>query len=91
MRIHDMFHKITTDLVNYLVENDIDTFIMGHNVGQKQNINLGKKTNQNFVLIPFGKLRNMLTYKCARAGIWPLLTLTFRASTHRFSQALSGI
>lgn len=69
MRIHDMFHKITTDLVNYLVENDIDTFIMGHNVGQKQNINLGKKTNQNFVLIPFGKLRNMLTYKCARAGI----------------------
>ena len=69
MRIHDMFHKITTDLVNYLVENDIDTFIMGHNVGQKQNINLGKKTNQNFVSIPFGKLRNMLTYKCARVGI----------------------
>ena len=69
MRIHDMFHKITTDLVNYLVENDIDTFIMGHNVGQKQNINLGKKTNQNFVSIPFGKLRSMLTYKCARVGI----------------------
>jgi transposase, IS605 orfB family len=69
MRIHDMFHKITTDLVNYLVENDIDTFIMGHNVGQKQNINLGKKTNQNFVSIPFGKLRDMLTYKCARVGI----------------------
>ena len=69
MRIHDMFHKITTDVVNYLVENDIDTFIIGHNVGQKQNINLGRKTNQNFVSLPFGKLRDMLSYKCARAGI----------------------
>ena len=69
MRIHDMFHKITTDLVNYLVENNIDTFIMGHNVGQKQNINLGRKTNQNFVAIPFGKLRDMLNYKCARVDI----------------------
>lgn len=69
MRIHDLFHKITTDLVNYLVENDIDTFIIGHNVGQKQNINLGRKTNQNFVSIPFGKLRSMLAYKCERAGI----------------------
>lgn len=69
MRIHDLFHKITTDLVNYLVENDIDTFIIGHNVGQKQNINLGRKTNQNFVSIPFGKLRSMLAYKCERVGI----------------------
>ena len=69
MRIHDLFHKITTDLVNYLVENDIDTLIVGHNVGQKQNINLGRKTNQNFVSIPFGKLRSMLSYKCERVGI----------------------
>lgn len=69
MRIHDLFHKITTNLVNYLVENDIDTLIVGHNVGQKQNINLGRKTNQNFVSIPFGKLRSMLSYKCERVGI----------------------
>lgn len=69
MRIHDLFHKITTNLVNYLVENDIDTLIVGHNVGQKQNINLGRKTNQNFVSIPFSKLRSMLSYKCERVGI----------------------
>lgn len=35
----------------------------------KQNINLGRKTNQNFVSIPFGKLRSMLSYKCKRIGI----------------------
>ena len=69
MRIHDLFHKITTDVVNYLVENDIDTFIIGYNVGQKQNINLGRKTNQNFVSLPFSKLRAMLFYKCTRVGI----------------------
>ena len=74
MRIHDLFHKITTDVVNYLVENDIDTFIIGYNVGQKQNINLGRKTNQNFVSLPFGKLRDMLSYKCARVGIQYLET-----------------
>lgn len=32
-RIHDMFHKITTHLVNHLVLNDIKVLIFGHNVG----------------------------------------------------------
>lgn len=68
-RINDHFHKISTHLVNYLVSHDIKTVIFGHNIGQKQNINLGKKTNQNFVNIPFTKLRSMLAYKCLLAGI----------------------
>ena len=69
LRIHDLFHKITTHLVNYLVENDIKTVIFGHNVGQKQNINMGAKTNQNFVNLPFTKLISMLEYKCELKGI----------------------
>lgn len=68
-RIHDMFHKITTHLVNHLVLNDIKVLIFGHNVGQKQDINLGHKTNQNFVGLPFTKLMMMLQYKCERVGI----------------------
>ena len=68
-RIHDLFHKITTHLVNHLVENDVKVLIFGHNIGQKQDINLGSKTNQNFVFLPFMKLILMLQYKCERLGI----------------------
>lgn len=73
-RIHDLFHKITTHLVNHLVENDVKVLIFGHNVGQKQDINLGSKTNQNFVSLPFTKLISMLQYKCVRLGIRFIVT-----------------
>ena len=73
-RIHDLFHKITTHLVNHLVENDVRVLIFGHNIGQKQDINLGSKTNQNFVSLPFTKLISMLQYKCERLGIRFIVT-----------------
>lgn len=73
-RIHDLFHKITTHLVNHLVENDVKVLIFGHNVGQKQDINLGSNTNQNFVSLPFTKLISMLQYKCERFGIRFIVT-----------------
>lgn len=68
-RINDYFHKVTTDLINHLVSYNIKTVIFGHNIGQKQDIDLGKFTNQNFVNIPFTKLISMLEYKCQLAGI----------------------
>ena len=43
--------------------------MFGHNTGQKQDINLGKRTNQNFVNIPFTQLIHMLEYKCRVNGI----------------------
>ena len=73
-RIHDLFHKITTHLVNHLVANDVKVLIFGHNIGQKQDINLGSKTNQNFVSLPFTKLILMLQYKCERLGIRFIVT-----------------
>ena len=73
-RITDMLHKITTQLVNYLDSHNIDTVIFGHNVGQKQDINLGKVTNQNFVQIPFTQLIAQLQYKCQLKGIKFILT-----------------
>ena len=68
-RINDYFQKITSDLMNHLVLHDIKTVVFGHNNGQKQDINLGKETNQNFVNIPFTKMISMLSYKCLLAGI----------------------
>lgn len=69
LRIKDSFHKITRDLVNQLVSHNIDTVVFGYNKEQKQDIKLGKKTNQNFVSIPFAILRQMLEYKCRLVGI----------------------
>lgn len=68
-QILNYFHKTTTHLVNHLVKHDIKTLIFGHNNGQKQDIKLSKKTNQNFVTIPFTMLISQLSYKCERAGI----------------------
>lgn len=73
-RITDMLHKITTQLVNHLDSYNIDTVIFGHNIGQKQDINLGKVTNQNFVQIPFTQLIAQLQYKCQLRGIKFILT-----------------
>ena len=68
-RLTDLLHKITTQLVNHLDSYNIDTVIFGHNIGQKQDINLGKVTNQNFVQIPFTQLMKQLQYKCELRGI----------------------
>ena len=68
-RLTDLLHKITTELVNQLDSHNIDTVIVGHNVGQKQDINLGKVTNQSFVQIPFTQLMYLLKYKCELRGM----------------------
>lgn len=73
-RLTDMLHKITTQLVNHLDSYNIDTVIFGHNIGQKQDINLGRVTNQNFVQIPFTQLIAQLQYKCRLKGIRFIVT-----------------
>lgn len=73
-RLTDLTHKITTKLVNQLDSYNIDTVIFGHNIGQKQDINLGKVTNQNFVQIPFTQLMKQLQYKCELRGIRFIVT-----------------
>lgn len=73
-RILDKLHKITSNLMSHLVSHNVDTLIFGHNKGQKQDIQLGKKTNQNFVQLPFNQLISMLQYKCQLKGIWFIVT-----------------
>ena len=68
-RINNYFHKVTHHFVNYCIANDIDTVIIGRNQQWKDNINLGKRANQNFVSIPFGQLYDLLKYKLELHGI----------------------
>ena len=68
-RINDYFHKASRYIVNQLVSREVTDLIIGHNNGWKQGTTLGKKTNQNFVSIPFNRFIDMLCYKCALEGI----------------------
>ena len=68
-RINDYLHKITTYIVNHAVSKDIGTIVVGYNKEWKQDTNLGKANNQNFVQIPFYRLINLLEYKCRLKGI----------------------
>ena len=68
-QIANYFHKVTHHFVNYCIANDIDTVIIGRNQQWKDNINLGKRVNQNFVSIPFGRLYDLLKYKLELNGI----------------------
>ena len=68
-KISNYLHKASRIIVNYLVSNKIDTLIIGKNNGWKQNINIGKKNNQNFVQIAFASFIDKLQYKCRLVGV----------------------
>ena len=68
-RVNDNLHKASRALVNELRKICISKVIIGYNKGWKENINLGKRNNQNFVQIPFGRFIQMITYKCMLVGI----------------------
>ena len=61
--------------------------IIGNNQGWKQDINIGKKNNQEFTKIPHSKLINLLTYKAQLAGIEVVLIEESYTSS---SSALDG-
>ena len=63
-RINDYIHKACKYIINYCLYNQINNIILGYNKGFKQNVNLGKKANQQFIGIPFYKLKENLTYLC---------------------------
>jgi len=68
-KIKDYLHKSSRYIVNHLVSNGINTLVVGHNKGWKQDINIGKVNNQKFVNIPYDMFINMLKYKSEMAGI----------------------
>lgn len=53
----------------YCIENKIGIVILGYNETWKDNINLGRKTNQQFTDIPYYKLREKLRSKLNNLGI----------------------
>lgn len=68
-RIQDYIYCTAKYIVNYCIENKIGNIVFGYNDGFTQNPNLGRVNNQNFVMIPFGRLKNRLKFLCQRYGI----------------------
>ena len=68
-KIKDYLHNSSREIISYCLTNNIGRIIIGHNKGWKQNIKLGKKTNQNFVSIPFNTFISMIEYKALLEGI----------------------
>jgi len=67
--INNYFNQSVNKIVKYCLNNEIGNIVIGYFKGIKQEINLGKKNNQNFVSIPFGILKRKLEAKCEYYGI----------------------
>jgi len=68
-KIKDIMHKLSKAIVQYARSRKIDTIIIGHNDGWKQNTYIGKRNNQNFVQLPFNMLIKQIRYKAEEIGI----------------------
>ena len=69
MKLQSELHKITSFLSLYFDEMSVEKVFIGKNTGWKQEVALGKKTNQTFVNIPYNTFISQLTYKCRLRGI----------------------
>lgn len=63
-KVNDYMNKAARMIINYCIENDIGTLITGYNVTFQHNSRMGKQNNQSFVNIPYGRLRDKLSYLC---------------------------
>jgi putative transposase len=68
-RVKNFMHNSSRFVVNYCLENGIDTLVCGLNNGWKQEMNIGKRNNQIMQSIPFDMFIRQLEYKCQEDGI----------------------
>ena len=67
-------NKISTHIINEAIKNNISKIFIGNNSGWKNEINMGRVNNQNFVNVPYMKLFHQLAYKAALKGIEVIFT-----------------
>jgi len=68
-KMKDWLHKVSKFLVDLWEKRGLHTIFIGYNPLWKQLLRLRKKTTQLFVIVPFDKLINLLTYKAEEKGI----------------------
>jgi putative transposase len=68
-RIKTWMHTASKRIIQYCLNNQIDTLVVGYNAGWKQEANIGKINNQKFVGIPYDMFVGQLEYKCEDVGM----------------------
>jgi putative transposase len=68
-RIDHELHMVSRRIIDLLVAEGIGTLVIGKNPLWKQEVNLGRRTNQQFVCIPHARFIAMLSYKAELVGI----------------------
>ncbi|QUB94460.1 transposase [Leptotrichia sp. oral taxon 218] len=68
-RIEDYLSKAARIIVNYCLNSDIGRIVLGYDENFQRKSNIGSINNQNFVNIPYGKLRDKLIYLCKLYGM----------------------
>ncbi len=73
-RMMHSLHTASRRIIELLVAEGIGTLILGKNPFWKQQVELGKKHNQEFVQIPHATFLDVLTYKAEAVGIRVIVT-----------------
>ena len=68
-KVKDYLHKASRKIIELAKTNNVSHIIIGNNKGWKQKVELGKRTNQTFVSIPYRMLIDMICYKAQLEGI----------------------
>jgi IS605 OrfB family transposase len=63
-KVNDYMNKAARTIINYCINNDIGTLVVGYNETFQSGSDMGKSNNQTFVSIPYGQLRSKLEYLC---------------------------
>jgi putative transposase len=72
-RINAYLHTASRRIINLLVSEGIGILVVGKNPYWKQEVELGRKNNQEFVQIPHARFIDLLTYKAKLVGIQVVL------------------
>ena len=72
--VNDYMHKATSIVVKTCVKHGISKVVVGDVVKSLNQINLGKRTNQNFVNLSLGQFVDKLGYKLGSHGIELIVT-----------------
>ncbi|MCF0143060.1 MAG: IS200/IS605 family element transposase accessory protein TnpB, partial [Parasporobacterium sp.] len=67
--INDYMSKTARIIIDTCIMQGIGKLVVGCNEGFQHESRMGKRGNQNFVQIPYGKLRSKLKYLCELNGI----------------------
>jgi putative transposase len=68
-RLRNERHKQAKQIITYALTHDIKDIVIGWNEGIKDGSNMGKRNNQNFVMLPLKELIKTIMNKGSKVGI----------------------